>query len=161
MPAMSMNIYKPLGITAIVIVTAVVMYFLTVGYAVDLIDGFVEADLVAGQIPDVTIANYVLAVYSLVLAGAVLIPAALLLKNKNRLYLAVLAIAGGLVAMFGIAAGGLVGFPQFQMTPEKWVIIPALYLVFVLRDPGVYMLVETSCIGIVFLVLSSATGIDE
>ena len=147
---------KPLRTTIIVAVTTTILYYLTIGIAVDAVDGFVEADVAAGQLPDVSIINAILGMYTLVIAGSFIISAALL--SNDAMLAGISIVTGGIVVLIVVFLG-LMGYPGMMMSPDRWLIAPALYTAFVLQDPGMFIAIESGCFIGMYLVTSSVHSV--
>jgi hypothetical protein len=141
---------KSIGTIAIVVTMTIVLYYLTIGMAVDSIDDFIEIDVTEGTIPDISIVNYILAIYTLVIAGSMLVSARFL---SGDIKIALLAVIAGLCMTLLIAIIGLMGYPGMQMSPDRWGIILALYCVFVLQNPAMFLVIETFCMLAVYAML--------
>lgn len=143
---------KILGTFAIVVGTAVALFYLTISIAVDAIDDFIEVDIAYGNVPDVSIVNYILAIYTMMIAGTMIISAAIVSTDVK---IGAISIITGGIIMLIIVFLSLLGVPTLQMTPDKWLIAPALYVTFVLRDPGMFLFIETACFAGSYLLNSS------
>jgi hypothetical protein len=141
---------KSLGTIAIVVTMTIVLYYLTIGMAVDSIDDFIEIDVNQGTIPDISIVNYILAIYTSIIAGSLLVSARFL---SNDIRIALLAVVAGICMTIEMAIFGLMGYPDMQMSPDRWGIILALYCVLVLQNPATFLIYETSCMLGMYLVL--------
>ena len=147
---------KPLRTTIIVAVTTTILYYLTIGIAVDAVDGFVEADLASGTIPDVSILNYILAIYTIMICGSMLISASLLSHDAR---VAGVSILAGLIMMVIVVFISLMSVPGLVMSPDKWFIAPALCTAFVMKDAGLFLLYEVICITSIYCFLTLRTEV--
>jgi len=150
-----------IGILAIVATMATILYFLTIGLATDLMDGFVEADLEIGTIPDVSIVNYILAIYTVTLVGSFAVSIGFLLHDKRRGLALLLMGLFWAALVLTVSFAGLMGHPNFQMSPEKWAIAPALFATFVIGNPANFVFIEAICIAVAFVVIATLVRLKE
>jgi len=152
---------KQLGILSIVVVETVILYFLTIGLATDAMDGFVEMDLAVGQIPDMSIINFILAVSTLVLFGSFGVAFGFMLHDENRGVAIILIAFLWACVMIGVSFYGMMGQPEFQISPDKWLIVPALYASFVLRSPSGFIVIEAITLCLAIVIIGLLLRLDE
>lgn len=140
-----------LGTASIVAITTVILYFSTIGIAADMMDDYIPGVIITGAIPDVTQVNYILAFYSAVVFGGLVVSARYLSDDVD---VAIRAWLLGIACTFAIATFGMVGYPGLFVSPDRWLLVPSLFTTLVLGDPGMFMVIEAACIAVMYLVLS-------
>jgi len=108
-------------------------------WGVDIIDDLVEEELAAGIMQDITIANFIMFVISLALAGALALGTILVLKTPRSLIALGFAIGIALVLIAAIGAIGLYGYPGFQLGPDTIVLLNVIFMSFVLKNPATWL----------------------
>lgn len=102
----------------------------------------VEDAVLSGLATDgnaVTMANYITGIYMMSLVAAMAVSTMLIFKTALAVRAFILAVVLAWAITFVIAAFGLYNYPGFVLGWDTWVIVPALYMIFVLRDPVFYM----------------------
>lgn len=121
---------------------------------VDVIDELVEHDLATGAMPGLTIANYIMFIIGLALVGAFALATVLVLKSPGALLALGFATGIALLAITGVAAFGLYGYPGFQLTPDTTVMLNIIYMAFVLQNPATWLLMFAAFIVIVQVIMN-------
>jgi hypothetical protein len=134
--------YKKLAPPATVALTAIAVYYLLIGMAVDAMDGFVEADVATGNVSSILVIAYLLLVYTIVIAGSVLVSARFISDDVKT---ALLAVVAGLCVTVLVACFGLLGISA-DLSPGRWLLIPALFTAYVLQNPATFLAIEVVCI---------------
>ena len=132
-------------------ITTVILYFSMIGIAADMMDDYIPGVIITGAIPDVSQVNYILAFYSAVVFGGLVISARYLSDDVD---VAMRAWLLGMALTFAVAVIGLAGYPGLFVSADRWLLVPSLFTTLVLRDPGMFMVIEASCIAVLYLVLS-------
>lgn len=129
---------KQVAQLAITVTIGLFLFFMVQALSVDIIDNIVEQDVATGAIPDVTIINYIIAVYSLVLVGALGMASIAIYKNRQAFISVILASVSGLGLMYALALAGAFSI-GLKLEWSTFTIVPALFAALVLRDPGLYI----------------------
>jgi len=141
-----------IGTFATVVGTAVVLYFITIGIAVDVMDDYIGVLIVGGAVPEMSQVNYVLAFYTVVITAAMVVTSRFM---SDDLDVAWRALMVGLLLTFVVSMIGLAGYPGLPpMTADKWLLAPALFTVFVVKNPATFLGVEAGCIVVLYFTLS-------
>jgi len=101
--------------------------------------------------------NYILAFYTVIIIVAFVIPSRYL---SDDLDVAWRALVIGLLLLFGITLLGLVGYPGLVMSTDKLLLAPALFTVFVVKNPDTFLAIETGCIITVYFAMSIKKELD-
>lgn len=151
---------RALIITGLVVFAATILFYITDGIATDAIDDMIARDIATGDIPQMSLMNVVLLLYTIVIVGTISISIAGVLHDEQRGLVAILACAGGLFVFFIICSIGDMSIPGLQMTPEKWLLIPAFYLAWVSENAAIYLISEACCILGSFYIILLIMGVE-
>jgi hypothetical protein len=123
-----------------VIVATVMLFGLSVGPAIDVVDYALISSL--DQLNAVTAVSAVLTIYQVVLGGVFMLAVSISIRSKTGMEIAFVSLLLGWIIMFAASIAGMTFIRGFVLIwPAVFTAIP-LFTIFILRDPAYFLILQ-------------------